>query len=259
MTNSSNPTSSMVQLERPEYGIAIVKLCRPEKRNALNIALLQQLIQRLEQLQADTECRVVILTGEGSVFCSGMDLIEASQAETAEASASGIRRVLELLCESHLIFIGAAIGGAYAGGAGLLAACDLIIAADDFKIGFPEVRRGLLAALVSAILAQRIRGADLRELLLVAEPVSSQRAHQMGLLHEVCPADQVLDHCLKFARQILSGGPEAIRETKQLINRHAGAIKFGELQALNERMRSGHEAREGLAAFREKRNPDWQR
>jgi methylglutaconyl-CoA hydratase len=183
--------------------------------------------------------------------------VEATLPEKSEASAEGVRRVLTLLHESRLVVIGAATGAAYAGGAGLLAACDLVVAADDFQMGFPEVRRGLVAAIVWGILARKVRDGDLRQLLLLAEPIDALRAQQIGLIQFIVPRDQVLEKAKNLSQICLAGGPDAMRETKQLLNQDPGSIDFSQLRALHERVRNSLEASEGLAAFRERRDPNW--
>jgi methylglutaconyl-CoA hydratase len=250
-------SESLVRVERPQTGIAIVTMKRAEKRNALNIALLRQLGDAIDSLDASPECRVLILAAEGPVFCAGLDLAEATQLELKEQSAEGIRRVISGLHESRLVCIGAATGSAYAGGAGLLAACDLVVASDDFQIGFPEVRRGLVAAMIWSVLSRKLRDGDLRELLLLGEPIPAARAHQIGLIHWIVPRDRVLEQSLAVATKVLAGGPEAVRETKSLLNQAPGSISLDALRELHERIRDGSESREGLAAFLEHREPHW--
>jgi methylglutaconyl-CoA hydratase len=250
-------SDELIQVDRSHAGIAVLTLQRAEKRNALNVVLLQQLASAVEHLKQDPGCRVLILRGDGPVFCAGLDLVEASDARLAEESAEGVRHILSLLQESPLIVIAAAHGAAMAGGAGLLAVSDLVVAADNLKLGFPEVRRGLVAALVSGPLARKIRGGDLRELLLLGEPITAMRAQQMGLVQWIVPSDQVLEHALNLARRVLAGGPDAVRETKRLLYQDPTAVDLGFLKALHERVRHGCEAREGLAAFRERREPNW--
>lgn len=252
-------TRELVNVDQSQHEVAIVTLMRAEKRNALNVELLQQLASAIQDIEQNPRCRVMILRGDGAVFCAGLDLVEAATAsiETTEASAEGIRHVLALLHESRLVVIGAATGGAYAGGAGLLAACDLVVTADDFQIGFPETRRGLVAAIIGGYLARKVRDGDLRQLLLLGEPVDALRAQQMGLVQFIVPGDQVLEKARSLSQICLAGGPDAVRETKQLLNRDPGSIPFHELQSLHERIRQGSEASEGLAAFRERREPNW--
>lgn len=250
-------SDTLVQIDRSQTGIAIVSMLRAEKRNALNVALLDQLASAIELLQTDPACRVVILRGEGPVFSAGLDLTEANDPAMAERSAEAVRRVISLVRESPLIVIAAATGAAYAGGAGLLAACDLVVMAEDFRIGFPEVRRGMVAAIIWSVLAGKVRQGDLRELLLVAEPIDAVRAQQIGLANWIVPAEQVLPYSKAVAQKILAGGPVAVRETKRLLNQDPPTVDIALLQQLHERVRHGAEAREGFAAFCERRQPNW--
>jgi methylglutaconyl-CoA hydratase len=250
-------SDELVRVESIRNGIFVVTMQRASKRNALNVPMLDQLNDAFEKLERDPANRVVIFRGDGPVFCAGLDLAEAEIPDIAERSAEGVRSILNRLQSSPLIVVGAIRGAAYAGGAGLLAACDLVVASDDLKIGFPEVRRGLVAALVWGILTRRIRGGDLRELLLLAEPIDAERARQMGLVHWTVPGDRVYDLAYDVATKILAGGPESIRETKRLLGTDPIRADFEFLRALHERVRHSAEAKEGLAAFREKRPPGW--
>ncbi len=248
-------SDELVLSRRHSPEIAIVTLNRPDKRNALNVALLGQLTATLDNLEKDPACRVVILGGEGNVFCAGMDLVEAASAEANKSAASGIRRVLEQLRDSRLVSIAAAHGAAYGGGGGLIAACDLVVAANDLRIAFPETRRGLVPALVSVVLAKKLRDGDLRELFLVGEPISPLRAQEIGLAQWVVPKEQLLSHTLAIAERVTLGGPDAVHLTKLLLNRRA--IDFQSLHAIHEQVRQSDEAAEGMAAFREGRQPNW--
>ncbi len=142
----------LILVEPLERGIVSVTLNRPDRRNALSIDLLEQLCAEIEQLANDPAQRVVILRGAGPVFSAGLDLQEAADSSLVERSAAAVSRALNLLRTSPLIMIAAVQGGAFAGGAGLMAACDIVIAAADAKIGFPEARRGLLPALICDVL-----------------------------------------------------------------------------------------------------------
>ncbi|WP_010585056.1 enoyl-CoA hydratase/isomerase family protein [Schlesneria paludicola] len=247
----------LIQLERDPTGVVILTLNRGDKRNALNVSLLRQLADAIEDLERDHVSRVVIIRGNGPVFCAGLDLIEANDPAVAEHSAAGINRMLAVIQNSPLIVIAAAHGGAYAGGAGMLAACDLVVGADDLKLGFPEVRRGLVAAMVWGVLTRKVRDGDLRELLLLGEPITADRARQMGLVQWIVPPSELLSRAREIAVGVVTGGPHAVRETKLLLNQDSSSVNFVELQALHERVRMSDEAREGLAAFRERREPHW--
>lgn len=249
-------SGGLVTMQRPAPAIAAVSLNRPDKRNALNAALLRELVASLEQCDQDPLCRVIVLHGAGNVFCAGMDLQEAaSQQDGASPLADGIQRALELLHGSRCVTIAAAHGAALGGGGGLLAACDLAIAAENLRIAFPETRRGLVPALVSIPLVRKLTDGALRELFLVGEPISATRALEMGLVQRVVPSEQLLQQAVALAGQVALGGPEAVRFTKQLLNYPAAG--FESLHTLHEQVRQSGEAIEGLAAFREGRPPRW--
>ena len=252
--------SEILLVEQLDDAVSVLTLNRPERRNALNIELMEAVCGAMDELAAQPDQRVVIVQGAGPAFCSGLDLHETSQDEVAEHSANRVMHLFETITRSHLITIAAAHGAAYAGGAGLLASCDFAVAADDLKLAFPEVRRGLLPALVAVLLRDRVREGDARELFLTAEPVSAARAQAMGLIHKVVTPDQVLDAARSLAATILKGAPEAVRHTKRLL-RELRATDLSQQLAhalkSHKQARSGHEATEGLAAFLEHREPVW--
>jgi methylglutaconyl-CoA hydratase len=238
----------------------LLTLNRPEKRNAMSIELLTALCEQFDLLAADAARRVVILCGAGPVFCAGLDLREAADAKLAEQSAELVARTFRTICESPLVTIAAAHKSAMAGGAGLLCCCDFAIASDDLQIGFPEVRRGLIPALVAAVLSNRLPANVLRELLLIGQPITAERALQWGLVRQIVSANQLLDAALGLGRELLLGAPEAVRRTKRLLSELSD-------QPLSERLskalqhhllaRSSAEAAEGISAFLEHRVPEW--
>ncbi len=248
----------IVDLSHP--GIAQVTLNRPEKRNALCIALMQQLCAQVEQLASESSVRVLILQGAGPVFSAGLDLAEASNPELVQFSAECVARSLALLRSTPLITIAAAHGGAFAGGAGLMAACDIAIGTSDLKIGFPEARRGLLPALVCAVMSPKVREGDLRDLFLVGESIDAARAQQIGLLQRVVDPSRLAECAMDVAQSILAGGPQTIAATKLLLNQtYMPAASFSPEHLLEVHLgaRRSSEATEGLAAFLEKRLPNW--
>jgi methylglutaconyl-CoA hydratase len=253
--------SPLVLVETLETRICSVTLNRPKRRNALCIDLLSQLCAAIEQLASDPSHRVAVLRGAGPVFSSGLDLREAADSALVERSAAAVSRALDLLRATPLVMIAAVQGGAFAGGAGLMAACDIVIAAADAKFGFPEVRRGLLPALISDVLLHRVREGDLRELLLAGDAIDAARAREVGLVQRVVPAERLIDEALSVARSIVSGGPQTVRQTKSLLNKmfSSDVDRAGpDLVATHLAARNSDEAREGLAAFAEKRKPNWE-
>ncbi|MBS0657954.1 MAG: enoyl-CoA hydratase/isomerase family protein [Verrucomicrobia bacterium] len=234
-------------------------LNRPEKRNALDLPLLQALREAIEKEGTTGSARAVILRGNGPAFCSGMDL--AATAGVPHETAEAVRAVLLALSNCPLVTIAAVEGHAVAGGAGLVAACDFAVMAAPARIGYPEVRRGLVAALVSVFLRRQISERDVRELLLGADLVSAERAGQMGLVNRVVPTQaEVLPAVAQIAAQAAQGGPEAIKATKHLLHAlHPRSLEEETQIALDlhRTARDSAEAREGAAAFLEKRPPAW--
>jgi methylglutaconyl-CoA hydratase len=252
--------SELILTETLERGIVSVTLNRPNQRNALSIKLLDQLCEAIERLEADPTHRVVILGAAGPVFSAGLDLKEAADGSLVEQSATAVARALTLLRSSSLVVIVAVQGGAYAGGAGLMAAGDIVIAAADAKIGFPEARRGLLPALITGTLMHKVREGDLRDLFLTGDPIDATRAQEVGLVQRIVPHERLLDEALRVARSVIAGGSETVRNTKLLINSIFGRTtecRGPELIKKHLAARHSDEAREGLAAFAEKRDPNW--
>jgi methylglutaconyl-CoA hydratase len=248
----------LVETARP--AVVTLTLNRPARRNALSIALLRELYEAIGRYSADPAYRVLILRGNGPSFCSGLDLQETLDFTIAKEGAEWIRRIFEELAGSTLVTICSAHGAAMAGGAGLLACCNFAVATEGVKIGFPEVRRGLVPALVATILTRKLKGSEVRELLLLAEPVDARRALDMGLVHRVVPDAELAQETDRLADLVLAGAPRAIRQTKRLIRQlRTASESAAEHMALQAHIqaRASDEAREGLAAFYEKRKPRW--
>lgn len=252
--------NNLVLTEQLDSSTTILTLNRPEKRNALTIELIESLCEVVQAIEIQPKQRIVIIRGTGTAFCSGMDLQEASVPGLAEQSAHGIARLFDTITQSPLIFIAAAHGAAYAGGIGLLASCDFAIGSDDLKLAFPEVRRGLVPALVAALLRDRIREGDAKELFLTAEPITAARAQSMGLIHRVVPTEQVLPEACSMSESVLKGAPDAVRSTKRLLRElRSTDLSQSLAKALHahKQARSTTEAVEGLAAFLQHREPIW--
>lgn len=253
-------TESFLLLERHRPGVVDIVLNRPERRNALTVHLMDELASAMVRISADPSNRVLVLRGAGPVFCAGLDLVEASNISLAEAGAEGFARALRSLIETPLITIAAAHGVAAAGGAGLLAACDFAVATEGLKVVFPEVRRGLVPAMVATILRRKLSDADLREILLLGEPIGTARAQAMGLVTRVVAEGSERAEAARLADLILQGAPQAVRSTKELLAELSAAPPGDGLQIAKEyhvQARVNSEAWEGLAAFLEKRPPDW--
>ncbi|PYI95332.1 MAG: enoyl-CoA hydratase/isomerase family protein [Verrucomicrobia bacterium] len=204
--------------------------------------------------------RILILQGAGAAFCTGLDLKEAADQAKAHATAEAVANTLITISETRLVTIAAVHGAAVAGGAGIMSACDFVVAAERTKIGYPEVRRGLVAGLVMTLLRRQIGERNMRELLLGSELIDAQRAKEIGLVNRVVTQDDLMSEALKFAESALQGAPGALAKTKRLIEElWWRSVKQDVDLTLKYHMqaRESAEAREGIAAFNEKRKPKW--
>ncbi len=250
----------LILVEKQSPQISVVTLNRPERRNALTIELMTELTEAIEKAAADEIQRVLILRGAGSAFCTGLDLNEAAEMHKAHASAEMVAKTLITLSQTRLITIAMVHGAAVAGGAGIMSACDFVIAAERTKIGYPEVRRGLLAGLVMTFLRRQLRERDLRELLLTSELIDAKRAQEIGLVNRVVPPNELENAAQQIAVAILQGAPGAIANSKRLIEElWSSSVAEDVALALRHHMeaRESDEAKEGIAAFLEKRPPKW--
>ena len=248
----------LVEQELPQ--VAVVTLNRPERRNALTLELLTELCAVVNAATEQPEQRVLILRGAGAAFCTGLDLKEAADATKAHATAEMVANTLIAISQTRLVTIAAVHGAAVAGGAGIMSACDFIVAAERTKIGYPEVRRGLVAGLVMTFLRRQVSERNLRELLFSAELIDAMRAKEIGLVNRVVAPEDVMSEAKKFATSVLQGAPGALTQTKRLVQElwwHS--VKEDVDLALKYHMeaRESEEAREGIAAFNERRKPNW--
>jgi methylglutaconyl-CoA hydratase len=250
----------VVLIEKQTPQITVLTLNRPERRNALTIELLTELTAEIEAASADEQQRVLILRGAGAAFCTGLDLKEAADPKKAHATAEMVAKTLITLSQTRLITIAAVHGAAVAGGAGIMSACDFVVAAERTKIGYPEVRRGLVAGLVMTFLRRQVGERNMRELLFGSELITAQRALEIGLVNRVVAQDELMSKAQKFTYSVLQGGPGAIAQTKKLIEElWPSSVKEDVDLALKCHLqaRESDEAREGIAAFNEKRSPKW--
>jgi methylglutaconyl-CoA hydratase len=244
-----------------EGSLSTVTLNRPDKRNALNVELLDALCAAVGEADATAGQRVLILRGSGPVFCSGLDLAEAAAPDRAALSAQAVQRALLALSTTRLITIAVVQGAAIAGGAGLMSACDFAIATRDAKFGYPEIRRGLVPALIMTFLRRQLRERDARELLLLGKLFDAAHAHAIGLINRVVADEAALEtEVSTIVSSLLQGAPEALAETKKLLADLWPSPLPRDLDAAHEfhvAARSSTEAQEGIAAFLEKRPPNW--
>src|SRR5262245_39802838 len=181
--------SSMIQLDHHDAMTSVLTLNRPDNRNALSLELIDQIRPAVVELSKDLSRRVVTIRASGASVCAGLELKEAWQAGGAERSAGALGTMYEARCNSPLVTIAAAHGTAVGGGAGIVLACDFVVAADDLKLGFPEVHRGLVAALVTTLLRRQVTDRVARELVLLGQTLDAPRALELGLANRVVPVD----------------------------------------------------------------------
>src|SRR5467141_4560012 len=250
----------VVLIEKQSPQTIVITLNRPERRNALTIELLTELCAAIKVASDEPQKRVVILCGAGAAFCTGLDLKEAADQTKAHATAEMVANTLIAISQTHLVTIAAVHGAAVAGGAGIMSACDFVVAAERSKIGYPEVRRGLVAGLVMTFLRRQVGERNMRELLFSGDLIDPARARENGLVNRVVVPDDLMNEAQKFAASVLQGAPGALAQTKRLVEElWWRSVKEDVDVALKYHMqaRESEEAREGIAAFNEKRKPSW--
>ncbi|MGI9515796.1 MAG: enoyl-CoA hydratase/isomerase family protein [Pirellulaceae bacterium] len=257
--------SEFVQLAVAD-GVARLTLDRPDKRNALRREIIESLLQGVQQVANDTSIRVLVLQATGKVFCAGMDLGQMQERAESAASADEWQRdsqvYRDLLVAIHQLeipVIAALQGPALAGGVGLVVACDIVIASEEAFFMLPEPMRGITAAMVTPFLVHRIGAGPATYMLLSNERIAA--AHSFGLCHDVVPPDRLESRVDELVNSILGGSRSAFSITKS----HIAACSPGNLIELvdqsisvSARARETDDAREGLAAFLEKRKTSWQ-
>jgi enoyl-CoA hydratase/carnithine racemase len=245
-----------------EDGIATVTMNRPEKRNAMNVAMLEGFVAAFERLDADRDVRVVVIRGEGVSFCAGLDLRDLSARQGSNGDPeSGVTAVLQRIEASRHPTIAMVHGDALAGGCELALHCDLRVAAEPARLGMPLARIGLVVPYpLGRKLVEVIGPAHTRQLLLTGQPINARRAHAIGMVHEVVPAAEIEQATYALARTIAANAPLSLAGMKQVVARAVSAqaaIAHEDLDALANRARFSHDAREGVAAMLEKRTPNF--
>jgi enoyl-CoA hydratase len=236
--------------------VLVARLNRPEARNALTPGLLAGIGAAVAEAESDPEIRVVVLTGTGDrAFCAGMDL--RSFAGGGEFSSPAYQRLLR--GESSVPLVGAANGTAIGGGLELLLACDVIVASDQARFGFPEVKRGLFPAGGGTFIGTRIPMSVALEMVLTGDLIDADRAHRLGLVNAVAPPDEVLAGALAFAGRIAENAPLGLAAGKELVRLGVSdfvraSTRLSEWQPV---VFGSVDAKEGATAFMEKRKPVW--
>lgn len=254
-------------ISRLEDRILKVRLNRPSKRNALTREILTELKNVLSEHAAREEVRLVVLEGSGAVFCAGMDLSEMQETAAASNPEELWAKDAELYAETMIALLKfptptlvVVNGPVLAGGVGLVLACDLVLGSETASFSLPEPQRGIVAAVVTPLLHYRIGTGGASWMLLSQTPCSVQQCAAWGLVQQVVPAGELESAKGALITAILKGSPGALAQTKEHLFRVAGAGLVEEIRGaakLSGAARKSSEAREGLAAFLEKRVPRW--
>lgn len=238
-------------------GIATLTLNRPDNRNAVSTELLNGLGDGLEEASRDDGVRIVVLTNTGTAFCAGADL---KSGEASEVPRYDFAQILELIQYGEKPVIGKIAGHCTGGGLGLAAACDVSIISDDAILGFTEVRLGVAPAIISVVCLPKMRQSDAMELFLTGERISGSKATEVGLINQSVPPGDFEDAFTALIDKIRRGGPKALVACKSLVRQVPGMQRsdgFKWTSKLSADLFQSAEAREGMAAFREKRDADW--
>jgi methylglutaconyl-CoA hydratase len=247
-----------------EGAVATITLNRPDKRNAISFELIDDLLRALGEV-SKSEAIVLILTGAGKAFCSGMDLenLKSLLGRTPEQNLEDSQTMVQLfraLYEFPKVTIAAVNGPAIAGGTGLALLCDFTLAVAEAKFGYTEVRIGFVPAIVSTFLLRQVGEKQARDLLLTGRIFGSEEAQRMGLINEIVAPENLLARAQELAAILIANSSASLRATKQLLTDHARAELDAQIDAAvreNAAIRSTADFREGITAFLEKRKPVW--
>ena len=247
-----------------EGRVAIVTLNRPEKRNAISFELIDDLLRAFDEV-TKSDAIVLILTGAGKAFCSGMDLenLKALLGRTPEQNlhdSETMVRLFRSLYEFPKVTIAAVNGPAIAGGTGLALLCDFTLAVPDAKFGYTEVRIGFVPAIVSTFLLRQVGEKQARDLLLTGRIFETEEAARMGLIKEIVSPENLLSRARELASLLIENSASSLRATKRLLTDHARNELDTHIDAAvreNAAIRGTADFREGITAFLEKRKPVW--
>src|SRR6204780_5601974 len=247
-----------------DSGITTITLNRPEKRNAINFELIDDLLLALKEGET-SDAVILILTGAGKAFCSGMDLdnlqalIGLSPEQTLKDSETMVR-LFRSLYAFPKVTIAAVNGAAIAGGTGLALLCDFTLAVPEAKFGYTEVRIGFVPAIVSTFLLRQVGEKQARDLLLTGRIIGAEEASKMGLVNEIVAPDKLLARARELAALLMENSPASCRATKKLLSDHGRAELDSQIDAAvkeNAAIRTTADFREGITSFLEKRKPVW--
>jgi enoyl-CoA hydratase len=247
-------------VEERHGNVLLLRLNRPESRNALSAAVVDGLADGITRAEGDADVRAVVLTGTGDkAFCAGMDLKElaAAGSQSRPESMAVLMRLMD--GDVAVPVVGAANASAFGGGLEVLIGCDLIVASSAASFGLPEVKRGLFPGGSGTAISQRIPMGIALELTLTGDPITAARAYEVGLVNAVVPPEEVLPAAMALAERIAANAPLGLVACKELVRLHAtDPDKAAErLAHWRPTIFASEDAREGATAFMEKRPPTW--
>lgn len=263
----SDASSKLVRIDATPAGVAVVTIARAERRNAFDAALIAALKEAFETLHGAEHVRIVFLRGEGAMFCAGADLdwmraaADHTEADNRE-DAMEMAKMFKALSDIPALTVALVQGGAYGGGAGLVAACDMAVAIEGAKFSFSEVKLGLVAATISPYVVEAIGARQARALFATGRVFDTAFAEKIGLISDVVKDLDALDAAIeRIGREIMDCAPGAIADSKALVRDVAGkAIDHKLMEETARRIaraRVGEEGQEGVRAFLDKRKPSW--
>jgi methylglutaconyl-CoA hydratase len=264
-TSATDEDQTMPSQEATRYevrrGAAWITLNRPDNRNALSAVLVAELHDHLAAANDDPKARCIVVTGNGPAFCAGADLKNPPGSPTAGGGRTvPYPDVLKRMLDSPKPVIAAVNGAAFAGGLGLVGAADIVVAAEDAPLSFSEVRIGVIPAVISVVCVPKLGPHHAMKLFLTGERFTGAQAVAMGLVHRAVPRAQLEAAVQEEVDMLNLGGPTALIECKKLVRRVPQLSideAFAETAAWSTRMFQAAEGAEGMAAFREKRKPNW--
>jgi len=246
--------------------VATITLNRPQLRNAFNETAIADLTMAFDEASQDRDVRAIVLAANGPAFCAGADLnwmkkMAGYSAAENEADALRLADMLRTIYFSPKPVVAKVQGDCYAGGMGLVAACDIVVAAEGVNFCLSEVKLGLIPATISPYVIKAMGDQASRRYFLTAERFDAREAHRLGLAHEVVAAEQLDDKVAEIVKALTGNSPNAVREAKALVRDIAGGpiddVLLADTAGRIAAIRASEEGREGVASFLEKRKPSW--
>jgi methylglutaconyl-CoA hydratase len=244
-----------------------ITLSRTDVRNAFNADVISELTAAMVRTRSDDALRAVVIDAEGPTFCAGADFhwMGGMKSASTEQNIADSQALFDLFAETYRLpipTIAVVQGGAYGGGAGLVACCDFVVMAEDAAMSFSEVRIGLVPATISSFVIRRIGEGRAREVFLSGMLINAEHALRIGLANRVVPVDALPSAADEYVKQLMKAGPQALRLTKEVLREVPGrdlhdAREFTALRIAEQRL--SDEGQEGMTAFLEKRKPKWAR